>query len=209
MRILSHRGYWKSSDEKNSPAAFERSFEFGFGTETDLRDCLGRLKVSHDPPQADALAAETLFQLYRSADRDLPLALNIKSDGLQRLLPPLLAEYSITNYFLFDMAVPDAIAWLRLGLPTFTRQSEVEREPAFYDQAAGVWLDGFFGDWWTSEIISRHLKADKQVCLVSPELHGRESQEAWERLAAAPFRGDPRLMLCTDRPESAKEFFGG
>lgn len=35
MIILSHRGYWKETHEKNLPIAFERSFSLGFGTETD------------------------------------------------------------------------------------------------------------------------------------------------------------------------------
>jgi len=208
MQILSHRGYWKTSEEKNSPVAFKRSFELGFGTETDLRDRLGRLVVSHDPPGEVALEAADLFEIYRRVDRDLPLALNIKADGLQKLLPPLLNDLRITNAFVFDMAVPDALAWIRVGLPAFTRESEVERVPAFYDQAAGVWLDAFSGDWWTGAVIEAHLAAGKQVCIVSPELHGRDPSDVWNRLAAAPFRQDERLMICTDRPEEAKELLG-
>ena len=213
MQILSHRGYWKTPDEKNSPAAFARSFELGFGTETDLRDARGRLVISHDPPPDErdhpALEAADFFELYRRADRSEPLALNIKSDGLQKLLPPLLKQYGITAAFVFDMAVPDALGWLRAGVPTFTRHSELEREPAFYDQAAGIWLDAFHGDWWTTDDVARHLTAGKQVCIVSPELHGRDPSAAWDRLASATFRDDPRLMICTDRPEEAREVLGG
>lgn len=43
MQVLSHRGYWKHPNEKNLPIAFKRSFERGFGTETDLRDLQGSL----------------------------------------------------------------------------------------------------------------------------------------------------------------------
>jgi len=213
MQILSHRGYWKTPDEKNSPAAFARSFELGFGTETDLRDARGRLVVSHDPPPDErdrpALEAADFFEVYRRMDRVVPLALNIKSDGLQQFLPPLLKRFGITGAFVFDMAVPDALGWLRAGVPTFTRQSELEREPAFYDQAAGVWLDAFYGDWWTADVIAGHLTAGKQVCIVSPELHGRDPSDVWNRLAATKFRDDPRLMICTDRPEEVKELLGG
>ena len=38
MQILSHRGWWATPAEKNSLAAFERSFGADYGTETDLRD---------------------------------------------------------------------------------------------------------------------------------------------------------------------------
>lgn len=41
MQILSHRGYWKSMEEKNSIIAFDRSFFSLYGLETDLRDMGG------------------------------------------------------------------------------------------------------------------------------------------------------------------------
>src|SRR4051812_33140333 len=104
MLILSHRGYWTTTAEQNTPAAFERSFRLGFGTETDIRDLAGQLVVAHDPPGPDALSAEVLFGLYRDIGADVPLALNVKADGLQRLLPPLLATHGITNWFVFDMS---------------------------------------------------------------------------------------------------------
>lgn len=41
MKIISHRGFWHNPSEKNTEMAFCRSFELGFGTETDVRDSLG------------------------------------------------------------------------------------------------------------------------------------------------------------------------
>jgi len=202
MQILSHRGYWKSPAEKNTPVAFTRSFHLGFGTETDLRDLAGRLVVSHDPPAADALSAETLFGIYRGVDADLPLALNVKADGLQKLLPPLLSAYGITNYFMFDMSIPDALGWLKAGVPCYTRHSDEEPEPAFYDRAVGIWLDAFHSDWWDEATVSRHLDAGKQVCIVSPDLHKREPQRVWDMIAHGEWANDARVLVCTDHPES-------
>ena len=48
MYILSHRGFWLSPNEKNLEIAFRRSFEAGFGVETDIRDYQGRLVIAHD-----------------------------------------------------------------------------------------------------------------------------------------------------------------
>jgi len=48
MKVLSHRGYWKSDCEKNSESAFRRSFQLGFGTETDLRDLNGEMISPED-----------------------------------------------------------------------------------------------------------------------------------------------------------------
>ena len=205
MQVLSHRGYWTTAGEKNTPAAFARSFHGGYGTETDLRDWNGRLVVAHDPPATDPLPAEVLFGIYHGVGADLPLALNVKADGLQKLLAPLLERFGVTNWFVFDMAVPDALGWLAAGAAVFTRHSEVEEHPAFYARAAGVWLDGFAGEWWTAETVRAHLAAGKRVCVVSPELHGRDPRAAWDRLAG--FCGDPRVMLCTDNPDDARQVF--
>lgn len=192
--------------EKNTSAAFIRSFRLGFGTETDLRDFDGRLVISHDPARAEvALPAESFFEIHRSFDSRLPLALNVKSDGLYGMLAPLVERFSPASWFVFDMSIPDALGWLRIGAPVFTRQSELEPDPAYYNRAAGVWLDAFYDDWWTSDIIRRHLDVGKRVCIVSPELHGRDPSAVWGQLASADnLVADPRLMLCTDRPEEAQ-----
>ena len=38
MKIISHRGYWKTKPEQNSIEALTYSFDSGFGVETDIRD---------------------------------------------------------------------------------------------------------------------------------------------------------------------------
>ena len=49
MELLAHRGFWRTPAEKNAEAAFRRAFDAGYGIETDVRDRLGELVVSHDP----------------------------------------------------------------------------------------------------------------------------------------------------------------
>ena len=207
MIVLSHRGYWKDPAEKNTEAAFRRSFGLGFGTETDLRDRLGVLVVSHDPPTGGEMTADDLFALHAEHDRSLPLALNIKADGLQGMLADLLARHRVENYFVFDMAVPDALGYLRRGLTAFSRRSELEPVAPFDDRAAGLWADAFFGDWPDLDELARYLDAGRPVCLVSPDLHGRAYLPFWGRLAASDLAGRPPLMLCTDHPEEARAFF--
>lgn len=208
MKVLSHRGYWRAAHEKNTPAAFSRSFGLGFGTETDVRDSAGRLVISHDVPAADALECSEFLELHRRFAEDLPLALNIKADGLQTLLRAQLERFGVDDYFVFDMSVPDARLYVEQGFRVFTRQSEWETDLPFYDRAAGVWVDGFLGDWVDERTIGAHLRAGKHVCLVSPELHGREPDALWERLRGMAAAGDENVMICTDRPEEARAFFG-
>jgi hypothetical protein len=125
-------------------------------------------------------------------------------DGLQRLLKECLEAAGMKDYFLFDMSVPDALQSINCGLRTFTRQSDLEKEPALYNQAQGVWMDAFYDDAWiTPDAIRRHLDHGKRVCVVSPELHGREHRSIWQRLANDDIRLHADLILCTDLPEEA------
>ena len=209
MQVLSHRGYWTSTEEKNTLVAFERSFTHGFGIETDVRDLNGQLVVSHDPPQAPVLLLAELLKLYGGCGNGLPLALNIKSDGLGGLLEEALVLYGVRNYFLFDMSVPDALQYLHRGMPVYTRQSEYEATPAYYEVATGVWVDCFASDWVSERTVEGHLYAGKQVCLVSPELHGRSHERFWAEVAGWRSASSRQLLLCTDHPKAAGEHFHG
>jgi glycerophosphoryl diester phosphodiesterase len=208
MIVISHRGYWKAASEKNTRTAFERSFSMGFGTETDLRDRNGRLVISHDMATADAMPIEEFFYIYQAYGKNLPLALNIKSDGLQQELKGLLAAYNIHNYFVFDMAVPDGLLYANQGFKTFTRHSEFEPVPPYYDLADGVWLDEFSTHWLTDTTIEEHLRQGKSLCIVSPDLHKRDNMEAWGHYRQLEKKiGINRLTLCTDYPEQAQDYF--
>jgi hypothetical protein len=208
MIIISHRGYWKNSAEKNTIKAFRRSFKFGFGTETDIRDYNGELVISHDIPNGDNITFENFLEIYKELNDSLPLALNIKSDGLQHKIKNLLDKFNIENYFLFDMSVPDGILYIKENLITYTRQSEYENPPAYYQFAYGVWLDQFNYDWLTEEVIKNHFNNNKKICLVSPELHNRDYREYWIKLKEIGSAVDiSKIMLCTDHPEEARVYF--
>lgn len=207
MIILSHRGCWQRPQEKNSLSAFERSFSLAFGTETDLRDRNGELVISHDPANKDALDANLFFLAYAKYDKDLMLALNIKSDGLQKLLLDVLSRHQIKNYFVFDMSVPDMISYINSGLKVFTRQSEYELNPSLYENVQGVWMDCFHDEWFDENTIAAHIKSGKKVCIVSPELHKRTYGAFWAKLKQMSVAGSSDLMLCTDHPEEAERYF--
>ena len=208
MIVLSHRGYWRQAEEKNTREAFERSFAMGFGTETDIRDHNSQLVISHDMPDANSMPLEVFFEIYKGHRVFLPLALNIKADGLQAELDRLLAEYQIENYFVFDMAVPDGLLYAKQKFRTYTRHSEYEPVPPYYELAQGVWLDEFNGHWLTDEVIEQHQAQQKDLCIVSPDLHKRDYQQEWQHYRQLETRiGKDKIMLCTDFPEQAQEYF--
>lgn len=208
MEILAHRGDWKSLAEKNTLAAAQRAFENGFGMETDIRDYGGRLVISHDPADAGSLPAENLFALYQKYTQAGTLALNVKADGIQKLLYGLLEKYNIRQYFVFDMSVPEQVLYRQTGMNYYTRHSEIESVCTLYDRAVGVWLDSFYAqDWLTGSMIWQHLLAGKCVGIISPELHGKDYRKTWEMLKRNDFAAQDAVKLCTDFPEQAKEFF--
>jgi len=208
MIVISHRGYWNRSCEKNSLIAFERSFSLGFGTEMDIRDYKGELVISHDIADENCILAKEMLDIYRKYDSNLTLAFNIKSDGLQMKLKKMLEEYDIENYFVFDMSIPDGLQYLKEGITLFTRESEYEVNPAFYVEAGGIWLDEFKGHWITQEVIERHINNHKKLCIVSPDLHKREYEKEWEHYKKIEKKtGLNNIMICTDFPEIARGFF--
>jgi len=209
MKILSHRGFWYEEIEKNSLGAFRNSFKNSFGIETDLRDYNGDLVISHNIPNKDCEKVDSFFELYNSFDNkdSFSLALNIKSDGLQKILSEKLVKYDIKNYFVFDMSIPDTLGYIEKKINFFIRQSEIEKELPFYEKADGVWIDCFYNDWVTENLIQGHLKNNKKVCLVSPELHKRDHLEFWDSLRKMDLIFNDKVFICTDFPKDAKEYF--
>jgi hypothetical protein len=208
MIILAHRGWWLEPSEKNSRLALARAFDAGFGVETDLRDLDGEVVVSHDPPTGRGhMTLIELLELYKQAGEPGALALNIKADGLQKPLAEALARTGVSNYFVFDMSVPDGLVYLRRGLTAFTRCSEYEVAPSFLDQAAGIWVDAFERDWIDTEALAELSRGGKALALVSPELHGRPHEAVWTCWLAGAERAEGALMICTDYPDAARSIF--
>lgn len=207
MDIIAHRGMWTTQEEKNSIASFIGAFNSEFGIETDIRDAGGQLVIAHDMavgnenPLKDVLALTERFQ-SRSIKS---LALNIKADGLAASLHRELQGYTDLDIFVFDMSIPDMRSYLGLGFKVFVRISEVESDPPWLEQCDGVWLDSFTSDWFSDKLVFEILNSGKRLCVVSPELHGRNHQNLWNKLV--PFAQQKALMLCTDLPLEACEFF--
>lgn len=198
--ILAHRGYWEKEEEKNTKEAFKRAFDCGFGVETDLRDIKGEIVISHDMPKGNEMTFEEVLALLDG--RNLPLALNIKADGMAFKIKKLLEKYNHTNYFTFDMSIPEMVVQHKMGLNVFTGISDIVPNPIMYKEAQGVWLDCFYSDWFSKKEIKEILDAGKKVCIVSPDLHKREYKNAWEK-----YKDVKGIMLCTDFPDEAKEYF--
>jgi hypothetical protein len=199
LKIISHRGFWCKKNEPNTLGSFAKAFEFGFGVETDFRDYLGEIVISHDVPKGNLVTGHMFFELYKKIGSNLPLAINIKSDGLQELIVNQLKNVEDNNFFVFDMSIPDSLAWTKYKVPLYARQSEIEINPILYEESSGIWLDCFKSDWWKPELIDSHLENGKNVCIVSPELHKRDPQNVWKILKKR-YKNNQNVLICTDYP---------
>lgn len=200
ITIIAHRGFWKTKEEQNSQISFERAFDNGFGVETDLRDFTGEIVISHDIPNGKEIRFEEVLKIMNG--RNLPLALNIKADGLSDSILKLLNKYNHTNYFTFDMSIPEMVVQNKKGLRFFTGLSDIIKYPIMEQNAKGIWLDSFYEDWFTAKDVNNIINTDKEVCVVSPELHGRDYKLIWNR-----YKNIDGIMLCTDYPMEARGFF--
>lgn len=208
MQILAHRGYWNSNIPPNSPLSLRTALENGYGFESDVRDYMGRMVISHNIADASCQDAEEVFKWLSEYGDRYCFAINIKADGLKEILIEYFDRYNIKNYFLFDMSVPQMVEFAEMGLRFFTRRSEYETEPVMYEQAAGVWTDGFKRiDWITEELLRKYISDGKEVCLVSPDLHGKTDYKLfWDKLRCWNIDFS-KVLLCTDHPDEAREFF--
>ncbi|AEI37964.1 PI-PLC domain-containing protein [Zymomonas mobilis] len=217
MIYLAHRGLWTVAEERNTPEAFRRAFKAGYGVELDLRDQNGCIVISHDPPTGECQPFIDVVKDYVAAGMPGKIAINIKADGLQNMLADVFKDVPglSQHCFVFDMSLPDFIGYLKYPFVAFSRYSEFETRIAFDNETTGIWYDSFMQPWIDPAFLISELKRGKLVAIVSPELHQRQEYEIfWELLAnqilkehLPPAFVAERLMLCTDFPDKANNFF--
>lgn len=206
MEILAHRGCWQDAEDRNSMPALTSALDRGFGLETDIRDRAGELVIAHDVPDATSPLLSDLLDYYCANHCRGTLALNIKADGLQVLVAGAIRQHGIESYFLFDMSVPDSLAYLASPLLTYIRVSEVETENELLSLADGLWVDELTRPWLNKDALRALVATGRPLSVVSPELHGRNEQAQW-RILKEIMPTNTRIMLCTDYPERAQEYF--
>ena len=208
MEILAHRGVWDSNDEKNSKIAIQSAFAHSWGIETDIRDYLENLVISHDVSTHNNFTFAQLLDFRKLGGRKGTLGLNIKADGLSDILLEELKAEGISDYFVFDMSIPETLRYLKLGMNVFLRSSEYEvLNDTLLLQVQGIWLDGFTKIWYDREFVDSHLGMGKKIAFVSCELHNRNQIGLWELIKKNNWHFNNNVMLCTDLPSEAVKFF--
>ena len=174
------------------------------GVEMDVRTRGDRLVVTHDPftdgPDLDVWLRAWSHRL---------LIVNTKEEGLEERIEAVLAAAGVQDWFFLDQTFPFLMRTLRRGQDRVAvRVSDYEHPGtamALAGRARWVWLDGFHGFPVADEVVAALRGAGYRICLVSPELHGRDPGEidAWRGRAQALglFDAGDAVAVCTRHPE--------
>ena len=203
MKIICHRGLWKTKKEQNSFKACAQGNDLFDGIEIDLKNQNGKIVLSHDP--LNAKQSPALLELVFKTNPTAFYALNIKEDGLGPELLRLINKYKIKHYMCFDLSKPEELKYRKLKLSIFERAGDKDGFPL--DSNNGMIVDIFDQknlNWTLEQLVSTKARA---LFFISPELHGNTEQAMWKKLKTFEKSLKIKLYLCTDFPEKAASFF--
>ena len=197
--IYSHRGYWQRFDEQNTLLAISKAEQNNYGAEIDVRSHKGVIQLSHDP-----LEHSEYCTINEIADLQLPLAINLKEDGVLELIDKSGVLSNNKDSFVFDGSIPQMLIARKKGMSHALRISEYERTVAW--EPDFIWLDSFETDWWLGDPKILELFGSSKVIVVSAELHSRDPNEMWTALRLLMKKKEVNFGICTDLPQVFQEF---
>ena len=151
-----------------------------FGIEIDIRSHGERLVVQHDP-----FKDGEDFQEWAETYQHGTLILNVKEEGLEDKIINILDMYKIHNFFFLDQSFPYLVkTFLRGEKRCAVRISEFESPRTALNligKVDWIWYDSFYPIVALPSEMTALKKAFK-ICLVSPELQGRNDTEEIKRI---------------------------
>ena len=171
-----------------------------YGVEVDIRSEGDQLITNHDP-WCPGESFEQWIDLYNHGT----LILNVKEEGLESRLISIMKSKNISDYFFLDQSFPFLVKFSKAGeSKCAVRVSDlesIETAIALAGQVDWVWVD-WFNHFPLSKSDSRKLKeAGFQICIVSPELHGRNPRTEIPKLFSLLGKLDIKIdAVCTKHP---------
>ena len=174
MKLISHR--------RNTVSQLLAT-DSKYGVEVDIRSEGARLIIHHDP----FMAGET-FDEWISAYRHGTLILNVKEEGLEARLISLMQSKGIDDYFFLDQSFPFLVKWSRAGehrcAVRISEFEAIETALTLAGKVDWVWVDCFTHFPLCEKDAKRLKGAGFKICLVSPELQGRDAEIEIPQLAS-------------------------
>ena len=146
-----------------------------YGVEIDLRDALdGTIYIAHDP-----FTAGENFEAYLRYYQHGMMILNVKSERIEFKVLELIKKYGIEKYFFLDSSFPMIHTLAKSGERKIAlRYSEFEGLDTLLmmqGRVDWVWVDCFTELPIDHELFLQLKKMGYKLCLVSPELQGRDA----------------------------------
>jgi hypothetical protein len=172
-----------------------------YGVEVDIRSVGDRLIMHHEP-----FVEGESFEDWIVAYRHGTLILNVKEEGLEARLIDVMHKVGIEDYFFLDQSFPFLVKYSNQGMRrSAVRVSEfesVQTALALAGKVGWVWVD-CFTRFPLNYVNARFLKeAGFRLCIVSPELQGRDAETGIELLTRQ--LKDEKIVadaVCTKRPD--------
>lgn len=192
MKFISHR--------RNTIAEL-RATDNKYGVEVDIRSEGKKLIMHHDP-----FVSGESFDEWIGAYRHGTLILNVKEEGLEARLIALMASKGIEDYFFLDQSFPFLVKWSKAGEHRCAvRVSEfeaIESALTLASRVDWVWVDCFTQFPLSGADALRLKNAGFKLCLVSPELQGRDAETEIPAFASLlRERNIDSDAVCTKRPD--------
>lgn len=192
MKLISHRR--NTRQELNATNG-------KYGIEVDIRSNGNKLIIHHDPCVPGELFDDWVADYHHGT-----LILNVKEEGLEARLIALMEARGIEDYFFLDQSFPFLIKWSKAGeRRCAVRVSEfesIETALALSGKVDWVWVDCFTQFPLTHDDAKRLHEAGFKLCLVSPELQGRNAETEIPMLFK--LLKDTNIIadaVCTKRPD--------
>ncbi len=178
-----------------------QSVSHSYGVEIDIRSHGSELILHHDPfVQGESFI--NWLQFYKHGT----LILNVKEEGLEPRLITLMEQHGIKDYFFLDQSFPFLMKYFQAGEGrSAVRVSEfesVETALSLAGKVCWIWVDCFTRFPLSFEHARQLQEAKFKLCLVSPELQGRNAETEIPKMKQLlKDIGIQAEAVCTKRPD--------
>jgi hypothetical protein len=138
-----------------------------FGVEIDLRSNKSRIYLHHDPFKK----GEDFSKWLKFYNHKL-LVLNVKEEGLEKIISKILKKKKIYNYFFHDQTFSSMLKNMKSNKVSvrFSEYEKLEKRIFLFKYIKWIWIDNFTHLPKDQKFYTFLKKNKIKTCIVSPEL---------------------------------------
>ena len=197
MKLISHRRNTLQELQSTPPK---------YGVEIDIRSFGQELILHHDP-----FVEGESFNAWIKSYKHGTLILNVKEEGLEERLIAAMKMSHIDDYFFLDQSFPYLMKFAKKGesrsAARFSEFESIDTVMSLSGLIDWVWVDCFTKFTLTRKDYDRLKKANFKICLVSPELQGRNAEiEIHQMIQILKSESISPDAVCTKRTDLWENF---